>query len=264
MKEEITPRLIAFPKRLVDSALYHSSRWIIPRVSPRIARLAPGRRYVSFSFDDFPRSAARVGAAVIEAQGARATYSVAMGLMTGTASAETAFTRDDLLQLNAQGHELGCHTYSHLDLLTAGTRRIQHDIDRNAAAFTGVLPDKQFAHFAYPYGRLRPSHKAELGRRFHSMRSIFPGLHRDRVDLNLLKGNKLYSAGGHIDRALRLVDQLAEHGGWLILYTHDVSDHPTEHGVTPRDLERLLRASASAGAEILPVGTVVASLLPVP
>ena len=93
------------------------------------------------------------------------------------------------------------------------------------------------------------------------MRSIFPGLHRGHVDLNLLKGNKLYSSAGHIERALRLVDQLGEGGGWLIFYSHDVSDHPTEHGVTPRDLERLLQASASVGAEILPVGAVVSSLL---
>lgn len=249
-------------KRLVDSALYHGTRWVAPRVSPRLARLAPGRRCVSFSFDDFPRSAARLGAEVVEVQGARATYYVAMGLITDETSAEAAFTREDLLQVSARGHELGCHSYSHLDLMTARTRRIHEDLDLNAAAFSALVPGKPLAHFAYPYGRLRPSQKAKLGQRFQSMRSIFPGLHRDRVDLNLLKGNKLYSSGGHIDRALRLVDQLAESGGWLILYSHDVSDHPTEFGVTPRDLERLLHASASAGAEVLPVGAVVSSLLP--
>ena len=243
-------------RRLIDSALFHGSRWVAPRVSPRLARLAPGRRWVSICFDDFPRSAARLGAEVVEAQGARATYYVAMGLIGG----EDSFTRDDLLRLSARGHEVGCHSYSHLDLLTARTRTIETDLALNAAAWASLAPGKPLRHFAYPYGRLRPSQKARLGQRFLSMRSIFPGLHRDRVDLNLLHGNKLYSEGGHVDRALRLIDQLAGGGGWLILFTHDVSDHPTRFGVTPRDLERVLRASASAGAELLPVGAAVASL----
>ncbi len=249
-------------KRLVDSALYHGTRWVTPHVGARMARLAAGRRCISFSFDDFPRSAARLGAEVVEAQGVHATYYVAMGLMTEQTSAKDAFTREDLLKVSAGGHELGCHSHSHLDLMTSRMQTIDEDLDRNQASFAGLQPGRPLSHFAYPYGRLRPSLKARLGERFASMRSIFPGLHRDRVDLNLLKGNKLYSSGGHVDQALRLIDQVAQGGGWLILYSHDVSDRPTGFGVTPRDLERVLRASAAAGAEVLPIGAVVATLLP--
>ena len=183
-----------------------------------------------------------------------------MGLITEARAAKAEFTREDLLEVSARGHELGCHSHSHLDLMTARTRRMNADLDQNVAAFSALVPGTRLSHFAYPYGRLRPSQKAKLQTRFASMRSIFPGLHRGQVDLNLLKGNKLYSGGGHVERALRLMDQLADSGGWLILYSHDVSDHPTEFGVTPGDLERLLRASVKAGAEILPVGAVVSSL----
>lgn len=246
-------------KRLVDSALYHGTRVLTPRVSPRFARLAAGRKVVSFSFDDFPRSAARAGAQVMESQNARATYYVAMGLMTGNGP---EFTREDLQHVSDHGHELGCHSHSHLDLMTAPRRAVEKDLDANAAAFEAALPGKSLAHFAYPYGRLRPEQKAQLAGRFASMRSIFPGLHRGKVDLSLLKGNKLYSRGKHLDRALQLIDRLAGKGGWLILYAHDVSENPTEFGVTPKDLERILRVTASIGAEISTVGAVVSSLQP--
>jgi len=258
-RSEEAGALTALLKRLVDSALYHGTRVLTPRVSPRFARLASGRKVVSFSFDDFPRSAALAGAQVMESQNTRATYYVAMGLMTANGP---GFTREDLQHVSDHGHELGCHSHSHLDLMTASRRTVEGDLDQNAQAFEAALPGKQLAHFAYPYGRLRPEQKAQLAGRFASMRSIFPGLHRGKVDLSLLKGNKLYSRGKHLDRALRLLDTLAGNGGWLILYSHDVSESPTEFGVTPKDLERLLRVTASVGAEIAPVGTVVASLLP--
>src|SRR5262245_52879038 len=70
----------ALIKRLVDSALYHGTRWVAPQVGARVARWPEGRKVVSFTFDDFPRSAARVGAEVVEAHAARATYYVSMGL----------------------------------------------------------------------------------------------------------------------------------------------------------------------------------------
>jgi hypothetical protein len=41
--------------------------------------------------------------------------------------------------------------------------------------------------------------------------------------------------------------------GWLILYTHDVSDSPTRFGSTPKMLDWALGRVAAARIEMLPV-----------
>jgi hypothetical protein len=45
---------------------------------------------------------------------------------------------------------------------------------------------------------------------------------------------------------------LHEHG-WLIFYTHEVSDSPSPYGSTPRMLDWALSRLAAARIEILPV-----------
>ena len=49
--------------------------------------------------------------------------------------------------------------------------------------------------------------------------------------------------------------------GWLIFYTHDVSERPSPYGCTPEKLRFVVRRAKEIGASILPVGTVVDKLL---
>src|SRR5947207_11316553 len=69
------------------------------------------RPIISFTFDDFPRSALHTGGAILERFGVRGTYYASLGLMGRTAPTGPIFLREDLPVLIAQGHELGCHTY---------------------------------------------------------------------------------------------------------------------------------------------------------
>src|SRR4051812_10835454 len=68
---------------------------------------------ISFTFDDFPRSALFTGGRILEDFGARGTYYTSFGLMGQTAPTGEIFTRDDFPQVLARGHELGCHTFAH-------------------------------------------------------------------------------------------------------------------------------------------------------
>src|SRR2546422_6309977 len=71
------------------------------------------RPLVSFTFDDFPRSALRCGGAILKKYGFRGTYYAALGLMGQHAPVGEIFSLQDLRDLLAEGHELGCHTYGH-------------------------------------------------------------------------------------------------------------------------------------------------------
>jgi len=75
-----------------------------------------------------------------------------------------------------------------------------------------------------PHDDARPPRRGGSGPERGRLRRAGPGLHRGPVDLNLLRGNKVYSGGTHPVRALRLIDQLARSDGELILYSHDVGE----------------------------------------
>lgn len=247
-------------RRVVDSAIYHATRLVAPRVRPHLAPLLADERYVSFSFDDMPRSATTAGARILEDHGVRGTYYAAMSFLRESPGADEGFSREDLLRITAAGHELGCHTYSHLDCLPARAPHILADVARNAAAVRAAVPGVELTSFAFPFGRLMPFHKDLLGARFSSLRSIFPGIHQQSVDLRLLYGNKLYSGGAFVDVALSLIDRVGREGGWAVFFTHDVSDFPTPFGTTPHDLERVVRHALQRDTKVLPVGEIVAQM----
>jgi peptidoglycan/xylan/chitin deacetylase (PgdA/CDA1 family) len=81
----------------------------------RPATVALDRPILCFTFDDVLSSAATTGAHILESYGARGTYFVSASF-TGREGLIGRFaTRDELLAAAAAGHELACHTYSHLN-----------------------------------------------------------------------------------------------------------------------------------------------------
>ncbi|MBV9692260.1 MAG: polysaccharide deacetylase family protein [Alphaproteobacteria bacterium] len=69
---------------------------------------------VSFCFDDFYHSAAQEGAALLGGLAMQATYFAAGALMGRTLDGLEHFTRNDVAELSAAGHEIGCHTFNHV------------------------------------------------------------------------------------------------------------------------------------------------------
>ncbi len=101
----------------------------------RPARIAWPGGVVSFTFDDFPKSALDAGGAILERYGARGTYYAALGLAGRSGDMGPLFQLDDLAAAQQRGHELGCHTFSHLDCSRAAGAVIANDVAENAAAF---------------------------------------------------------------------------------------------------------------------------------
>ncbi|HLI20508.1 MAG TPA: polysaccharide deacetylase family protein, partial [Stellaceae bacterium] len=71
---------------------------------------------VSFSFDDFPRSALTEGGRILKQAGWVGTYFTAGSFCGRTIDGTEYFTREDVLRAAEEGHEIACHTFSHLRL----------------------------------------------------------------------------------------------------------------------------------------------------
>src|SRR3989449_5661453 len=68
---------------------------------------------VSFTFDDFPRSALLTGGGILKRFGLAGTYYASFCLVGKIASSVPIFVLEDLKALVEEGHELGCRTFDH-------------------------------------------------------------------------------------------------------------------------------------------------------
>ncbi|MBV9552440.1 MAG: polysaccharide deacetylase family protein [Alphaproteobacteria bacterium] len=214
---------------------------------------------VSFTFDDFPRSAWTEGGPVLEAHRVRGTYYTAMGFAGGGNHLGPMFELDDLRAAHARGHEIACHTFSHRDCMRAPAGEIAAEIERNGAALVEALDGMRPGNFAYPFGGVSQSAKAAAHLRFDTCRGTGRGINRGIVDLADLAANSIYTRD--FDRALlcRLIDDAQARGGWVIFFTHDVTDAPSAFGCTPAQLDAVV-AYAVANTAVLPVHDVLARL----
>lgn len=225
----------------------------------RVVPFTSRKAIVSFTFDDFPRSALTAGAPILEAFDARGTYYAAAALMNTPGGLGDQFTADDLHQLLDRGHELGNHTFSHLSSHAASCSAFCDDLEKGRQALeerVGVNPE----NFSYPFGDITLPAKQAVGRHVASARSIIPGFNVHQIDLNLLRANKLY---GDIDQAGRLnalIQENVRRHGWLIFYTHDVRPQPSPYGCTTALFESVVSAAARSESQILSIGQALISL----
>jgi len=209
---------------------------------------------VSFTFDDFPASAATHGARILEAQGARGTFYVAGSLVGTTSSLYGDYCRrPDLAALHARGHEIGCHTYGHDRVSTLSPRGLIDALDRNAAFVRGCLDGYAMQSFAYPFGDMSPFRKLQAQTRFQSCRGNTPGLNAGKIELGDLRAERIYETSADHESIAALLRSAAAMRGWLIFYTHDVSEHPSAFGCTPQTFERVVKSVAAAGLRVLTI-----------
>ncbi|GGG94526.1 MAG TPA: polysaccharide deacetylase [Oceanicaulis sp.] len=208
---------------------------------------------VSFTFDDFPRSAALFGAPMLERRGWRGTFYTAMGFLGTTTHLGEMMQRADIEALHARGHEIACHTYAHLDASHCDPEVFADDCERNCAELMDLGILRPRTSFAFPYGEATPAIKRALQPRYGALRGVRHGVNRKGDDLNLLKAVALDGGKAGLDKALRAIHEARREPGWLIFYGHDVRENPSEWGCTP---DFLATICAEVDAQDLPVLTV--------
>jgi peptidoglycan/xylan/chitin deacetylase (PgdA/CDA1 family) len=231
------------------------------RVSNRLSRyfrttpfkLRNTRPMVSFTFDDIPESAASVGAPILDQYGAKATFYVS-GSQVGTRSDHwQGVGAEVIVELHRRGHEIACHTFSHVRSTDLDATRLAAEIEENRRYLLGLDPSMRIDNFAYPYGLGSVWRKTQLAKTFRSSRGIIPGVNSGVVDLQYLRSTPLINA--HIDeeRIDRAFDALADSNGWLIFYGHDVAAEPSPYGCTPALLQIALDAAGKRNVAIMTV-----------
>jgi peptidoglycan/xylan/chitin deacetylase (PgdA/CDA1 family) len=208
---------------------------------------------VSFTFDDFPRSALQVGGEILRAQGFAGTYYASLGLLDRDSPVGRIFSTNDLQSLLAQGHELGCHTFAHSNAWQTEPDAFEASIVDNRRTLGQLLPRARFETLSYPIEAPRPRNKLRAGSYFACCRGGGQTHNRGTLDLNNVQAFFLEMSRDHPECVREIIARNAADRGWLVFATHDVDEHHTRFGCTPSFFHQVLCWAAESGARILPV-----------
>ena len=258
-----------------DSAVGSYLAWARQRIAGEATRVLFRRQLavrtpaplVSFTFDDFPRSAFLEASSILTRYDILGTYYVSMSLAGKQSQMGPMYQTEDLKELARLGHELGCHTFGHCHSWNTPPDIYEKAILDNQQALNEVLPGTAFQTFSYPFSGPRLAVKQVAGRHFLCCRG--GGLRAGRflfrhqaggqtfnsgiTDLNLLCAFFLEQSRENPEAVKALIDQNAQARGWLIFATHDVCEKPSRFGCTPAFFEQVVQWSLESGARILPV-----------
>ena len=131
-------------------------RWA--RVAARTPlKIGTDHAIVTFTFDDFPKSAVTAGGGALEKRNWRGTYYASAGYAGGHTHHGAMFDAGDLLTLDRKGHEIACHTYGHVDAAAIRTADLIKDVARNARALEAMGLETPLESFAFAYGEATPA-----------------------------------------------------------------------------------------------------------
>ena len=235
--------------RIPRSFQRRAARWFAQR--PCCIRLKSP--VISFTFDDFPRSALINGGATLRERGFAGTYYASFGLMGRTAPTGKIFTREDLHDLLHQRHELACHTFDHCDSWETNPHEFEASILRNQKAVAEQVPGLRLTSLAYPISWPRPETKHRVAAYFECARGGGQTFNVGTADLNYLKAFFIEQSRDDFDGIKQTIDANARANGWLIFATHDVSDAPTPFGCTRQFFDLVVEHSVRSGVAILPI-----------
>jgi len=213
--------------------------------------------FISFTFDDFPKTSYLNGGKILERFGLTGTYYVSFSLIGKQSPSGEICDYEIIRDLLLKGHEIGCHTYSHLDAWQTEPYIYEASIINNRDLLHKLLPEVKFKTFAYPLGKATLKIKNIAGKYFNCCRGGSQNINSGKIDLNYLKAYFLDSRiGGNISNIKEIIDRNKYENGWLIFTTHDIDDNPSRCGNTPQFFEEVVKYSLNSRAMISTVNNI--------
>lgn len=213
---------------------------------------APPKSIITFSFDDFPKSAADTGAEIVESIGAKAIFYACSGLAGRTNRTGEQYVDTDMLALDRAGHEIGAHTHTHLDCARAPTVTVIRNITKNLIQLKNMGLEKPIDHFAYPYGETTVALKTALKDKFITARGIRTGTNAKGADRMQLSAVELKPDPATTAQALAAIEHANTVPSWLHIFTHDIRAIPSPFGTTPQELKKIVKCARDSGIHVAP------------
>ncbi len=194
---------------------------------------------VSFTFDDGWESTFKNGLPILNSAGIKSTNYIISEVIGDVEDGYA--TLDDILQAQAQGHEIGSHSKTHPDL-TAISHDDMVDEVANSKRDLEALGAKSITSIAFPFGNWNESVKQAvkdagyIGSRTALVQN--EGLNYRDGDPYLLKTISVES-NTSINDIKYWIDQAVSTKTWIILVFHKVDGSGEQYSITPEKLTQI-------------------------
>lgn len=212
---------------------------------------------ISFCFDDFPVSAFENGLPVLNNYRVKATFYISLGLTGEMTHTGKIASYNMVSQLLSQDHEIGCHTFDHVNAWETPQGQYKESICRNKTLFQKEFPGFIMHTFAYPYGSATCKTKKIVEKYFECGRGTYWGVNAKTIDLNILKSCHLSCTRATVQDKFAIIkkeiDKTVKRKAWTLFYIHDVQDTPTDCGCPPDFLDMVIQTVFEYTIPVLPV-----------
>jgi peptidoglycan/xylan/chitin deacetylase (PgdA/CDA1 family) len=249
----VLPQAARFIETPYRKILGKASRFLARNVATKKLEMRNKRPMISFTFDDVPASACDTGISILEQHGARGTFYIAGAGCGRNSPVGLLASVDQLRAIWSKGNEIGCQTYSHSAVSRLSRSELELEFSRNQSALKKIDGNILVRNFAYPYGDLSFRARRYLETQFDSCRSVDLGINTHIADLGSLKSCPLENASIDRTKIAALIAETVRTNGWLIFFSHDVTERPSRYGIMPELLEWAVNAARQSGCALLPV-----------
>jgi len=188
---------------------------------------------VTLSFDDGLPSFYANGVPILNSHNIKSTAYV----LSNELGNSDSITVDQMLQMQAQGHEIGSHSKTHPDLTSISAQQMQDEIANSKKDLEAL--GANITTFAYPYGNWNSA--ADQIVKQAGYMGARTALMQDGGQ-NFKDGNpfliKTFSIESNttVDEMKQLIDQAIQDKAWIVFVMHRVEDSGEQYNTTPATL----------------------------
>lgn len=201
-------------------------------------------RKVAFCIDDIPQSAL----GHFSETELPLTLFISGGLQNKVAYGKKMYNLSDL-KVYCEKHrlsEISCHTYSHNDISSLTNWEFMDDCKKNREFLNSEFCRNDSMGFSFPRGRWNVRLLKDLSKHYKYLRTTRKFILRFLCFKYFLPGIPCYSS-----QLPALYEVLERHCSrknfWLVLYTHDICESPSQFGMTPDECNKLIKELTQMG-----------------
>jgi peptidoglycan/xylan/chitin deacetylase (PgdA/CDA1 family) len=191
---------------------------------------------ITLTFDDGWRSIYENALPILQRAGIKSTCYVVSGYLDDE-QFPAYMNTTQIFELNAQGHEIGCHTASHKNLPKETDSIIESEVNLSLKFLRGLGVSVQT--FAYPFGEYDSRVvRTVKDAGFLGARSVERGFNDQTTDRFLLQCRAV-KVSTTVSEVIAWIESARSQAKWLILMFHQIDEEGREFSARPQTLSRI-------------------------
>ena len=166
---------------------------------------------VSITFDDGHTSHYTLAAPALNEKGFKGSFFIITDWVDNNAN------WDEWRDVSNQGHEIGSHTKTHVQLTLLARNEIEEEIEESKAIIDGQITTQRCLTFVYPFGSYDDNAKALAENYYSAARGISCDLNTSPYNFY---GLRACGDSRSLEQMKAMADAAEDQGEWLITFLH--------------------------------------------